>query len=268
MTSSLFNSSFKERVEDLLTVPVHPTDYKRTVESIASWIRNGEGPARYIVQANVNSIVVAQENELYAKTLHATDLCVPDGMPLVWMLRWRGHPIRTRVYGPDLMLLLCEEAAKRGWRCFLYGGKEGVPEELAAVLQAKFPGLQIVGTYSPPFRTLTPEEDEAVCRMINATQPDIVWVGLGAPNQDIWMYEHRDKLNASVLHGVGAAFDFLTGRVRQAPRWMMEAGLEWLFRLFQEPTRLWKRYTVTNVKFFYYLLRSIFVNKNGKRKHE
>jgi N-acetylglucosaminyldiphosphoundecaprenol N-acetyl-beta-D-mannosaminyltransferase len=184
----------------------------------------------------------------------------------VWLLRLKGHNIRQRVYGPDLMLLLCEEAAKRGWRCFLYGGATGVPEQLMEVLEKRFPGLQIVGTYSPPFRPLTAEEDEAVCAMINAAKPDIVWVGLGSPKQDIWMYEHREKLDVSVMHGVGAAFDFLTGRVKQAPRWMMNAGLEWLFRLLQEPRRLWKRYTLTNLKFVFYLLAHVLRSAFNKRR--
>jgi N-acetylglucosaminyldiphosphoundecaprenol N-acetyl-beta-D-mannosaminyltransferase len=203
--------------------------------------------------------VCARESINYRNAIEHATLSVPDGMPLVWLLRLKGHNIRHRVYGPDLMLLLCEEAANRGWRCFLYGGAPGVPEQLKEVLEKRFPGLQIVGTYSPPFRPLTVEEDEAVCAMINAAKPDIVWVGLGSPKQDIWMYEHREKLDVSVMHGVGAAFDFLTGRVKQAPRCMMNAGLEWLFRLFQEPKRLWKRYTLTNAKFIYYLLKSILL---------
>lgn len=219
----------------------------------------------YIIQTNVHSLVVAQESRLYRAALSHATLSVPDGMPVVWLLRAKGYPIKDRVYGPDLMLLLCEEAAKRGWRCFLYGGAPGVPEQLKDVLEQRFPGLNIVGTYSPPFRPLTAEEDAEVCRMINAAKPDILWVGLGSPKQDIWMYEHRDTLNVSVMHGVGAAFDFLTGRVKQAPRWMMNVGLEWLFRLFQEPRRLWKRYTITNLKFVYYVLTHTLRSAFGRR---
>lgn len=245
--------------EPLLSVNVHCTNYAQAVEQVSEWIEHAVDSTRYIVQSNVNSIVVAQENPYYATVIRGADLSVPDGMPLVWLLRLKGHQIKDRVYGPDLMLLLCEEAAKKGWRCFLYGGAPGVPEQLKEVLEKRFPGLNIVGTYSPPFRELTADEDREICRMINDTKPDILWVGLGSPKQDIWMYEHREKLDVSVMHGVGAAFDFLTGRVKQAPRWMMNAGLEWLFRLFQEPRRLWRRYTLTNAKFIYYLLRSIFV---------
>jgi N-acetylglucosaminyldiphosphoundecaprenol N-acetyl-beta-D-mannosaminyltransferase len=240
--------------ETLLDMPVHPLDYQVSATHVADWIGAKKRPAAFIVQTNVYSLVSSQENPVYRETLSNADLSVPDGMPLVWLLRLKGARTRNRVYGPDLMLLLCGEAAIRGWRCFLYGGKTGVPEMLRDKLMSRFPSLNIVGTYSPPFRELTDHEDAEICAMINKTKPDILWVGLGAPKQDIWMYEHRTKLDVSVMHGVGAAFDFLTGQVRQAPRWMMNAGLEWLFRLFQEPRRLWKRYTVTNLKFLYYLL--------------
>jgi len=252
--------------EDLLSVGIHPLDYTSCLERVAEWVRESDRPAKVVVQANVNSLVNAQSVDRYRAAILAADLVVPDGMPLVWLLRLKGHNIRQRVYGPDLMLLLCEEAAKRGWRCFLYGGAPGVPEQLKEVLEKRFPGLQIVGTYSPPFRPLTAEEDESVCAMINAAKPDIVWVGLGSPKQDIWMYEHREKLDVSVMHGVGAAFDFLTGRVKQAPRWMMNAGLEWLFRLLQEPRRLWKRYTLTNLKFVFYLLAHALRSAFNKRR--
>ncbi len=244
--------------KQILDVPVHVSDYSFCIAHVSQWIESERNYAHYIIQTNVSTVVNARNNAAYLQTLGLASLSVPDGMPLVWLLRLRGHKIKDRVYGPDLMLLLCEEAARKGWRCFLYGGKPGVPEQLREVLQSRFPGIQIVGTYSPPFKELNAEEDAEICAMINTTKADIVWVGLGSPKQDIWMYEHRDKLDAAVLHGVGAAFDFLTGQVKQAPRWMMNAGLEWLFRLFQEPRRLWRRYTITNAKFVYYLLRDTF----------
>lgn len=240
--------------EYVLGTGVHVMNYSSAATHVAKWVFEHARPARYVLQANVNSLVSALEDGHYRKaTLNAT-LSLPDGMPVVWLLRLKGHAIRERVYGPDLMLLLCAEAAKLGWRCFLYGGAPGVPEQLKRVLEARFPGINIVGTYSPPFRPLTPEEDAQICRMINAAKPDILWVGLGSPKQDMWMYEHRDKLDVSVMHGVGAAFDFLTGRVKQAPRWMMNMGLEWFWRLMIEPRRLWKRYTITNAKFLWYLV--------------
>ena len=251
----------------LLDIPVHPVGYHKVLEILAGWIETKHRPSAYVTQVNVHSVVTAQSDERCSEALRHADLSVPDGMPLVWLLRLRGSSIKTRVYGPDLMLMICEEAAKKGWKCFLYGGKEGIPELLRDTLVNRFPGLNIVGVYSPPFRDLTEEEDGNVCAMINRTKPHILWVGLGAPKQDIWMYQHRNTLDVSVMHGVGAAFDFITGQVRQAPRWMMNSGLEWLFRLYCEPRRLWKRYTVTNLKFFYYLFaREVVPILNNRRR--
>jgi N-acetylglucosaminyldiphosphoundecaprenol N-acetyl-beta-D-mannosaminyltransferase len=170
-------------------------------------------------------------------------------MPLVWLSRLQGFHHVERVYGPDLMLALCERLAAKGYRHFFYGGAEGVPEQLASVLQKRFPGLQVAGTFSPPFRSLTADEDDRIVQMINAAAPDIVWVGLSTPKQERWMAGHRERLTAPVLIGVGAAFDFLTGRKPQAPRWMQRAGLEWLFRLLTEPRRLWRRYLINNPLF-------------------
>jgi len=148
-----------------------------------------------------------------------------------------------------LMLDFCARSVGPGYRHYFYGGAQGVPDQLAAAFTTRFPGLQVAGGYSPPFRPLTPEEDAEVVDRINATHPDVVWVGLGSPKQDLWMAAHRERLEAPLLVGVGAAFDLCTGRVRQAPRWMMRIGLEWLFRLFQEPRRLWRRYLLGNPRF-------------------
>jgi N-acetylglucosaminyldiphosphoundecaprenol N-acetyl-beta-D-mannosaminyltransferase len=238
-------------------------NYATTKAIVHDIIRLRRRPSAVVVQLNAFSLVTAQEDQAYRNAVSNADLVVPDGMPLVWLLRLRGNWNAERVYGPDLMLLLCEEASKRGWRCYLYGGQPGVPELLKEKLTARFPGLLIVGTLSPPFRALTPEEDQEFCAKINSAQPDILWVALGGPKQDTWMFEHRDRLKVPVMHGVGAAFDFLTGRIPQAPRWMMNAGLEWLFRLIMEPRRLWKRYTITNLKFLYYVVtREIFRSKS------
>jgi N-acetylglucosaminyldiphosphoundecaprenol N-acetyl-beta-D-mannosaminyltransferase len=190
---------------------------------------------------------------VFRKAVVLSGLSVPDGMPLVWLLKLKGHKNQERIYGPDLMLRICEKSEKNGWKCFLYGGKEETVKLLKIELLERFPSLNIIGSYSPPFRALTDAEDEKICRMINDAKPDILWVGLGGPKQDRWMYEHRNKLAVSVIHGVGAAFDFISGKVPQAPRWIGNLGFEWLFRLCMEPGRLWKRYTITNLKFIYYL---------------
>jgi N-acetylglucosaminyldiphosphoundecaprenol N-acetyl-beta-D-mannosaminyltransferase len=169
-------------------------------------------------------------------------MVTPDGMAIVWLLRLMGHRNVQRVYGPDLMLAACERSLETGWKHFFYGGGPDVAQDLRRRLEERFPSLAIAGTYTPPFRPLTPDEDRAVIEQIRASGADIVWVGISTPKQERWMAEHVGKVGAPVLIGVGAAFDFLSGHKPQAPRWMQRSGLEWLFRLCTEPRRLWRRY--------------------------
>jgi N-acetylglucosaminyldiphosphoundecaprenol N-acetyl-beta-D-mannosaminyltransferase len=182
-------------------------------------------------------------------------LTTPDGMPLVWAARYAGAPTVSRVYGPDLFLTMAAHAQHDGTRWYFYGGKEGVAEELATRMRARYPGLQVVGVYSPPFRALTPDEDEAILRIINDARPDVVWVGLSTPKQERWMASHLGRVNASALIGVGAAFDIHAGNLRQAPHWMQRSGTEWIFRLMMEPRRLWRRYLRNNPVFAFRILR-------------
>jgi N-acetylglucosaminyldiphosphoundecaprenol N-acetyl-beta-D-mannosaminyltransferase len=181
--------------------------------------------------------------------LNSADIAATDGMPLAWALQSLGAKGQRRVYGPDLMLALCGQAARLGHRIFLYGGRNETLAILCSRLNARFPSLEIAGAYAPPFRPLTPNEDHACVKRILASDADIVFVGLGAPKQEQWMAEHRSRLPGIVMLGVGAAFDFHAGRVRQAPRWMQGYGLEWLFRLYVEPARLWRRYVLLNPLF-------------------
>jgi N-acetylglucosaminyldiphosphoundecaprenol N-acetyl-beta-D-mannosaminyltransferase len=174
---------------------------------------------------------------------------------MVWSAHYAGAPYVSRVYGPDLLLEMSRKAAQRGWRFFLYGGKEGVAERLASRLEAQFPGLQVVGCFAPPFRALSSEEDAAIIERINSLDCDVVWVGLSTPKQERWMADHLHRMNAAVMVGVGAAFDIHAGMVRQAPPWMQRFGLEWLFRLMQEPGRLWSRYLYNNPRFIIRVLR-------------
>jgi N-acetylglucosaminyldiphosphoundecaprenol N-acetyl-beta-D-mannosaminyltransferase len=235
----------------VLGVWIDAVDPLRAQEEIESWITDRQ--RGYVCLSNVHSVMEARRDESLRAVFNGADLAVPDGMPLVWVGRLRGRREVRRVYGPDLTLQLCERAAGRGYRCFFYGGAPGVAEQLAHVLSRRFPGLRVVGTEAPPFRPLSREEDEEAVRRINAAAPDLVFVGLGCPKQERWMAEHRERLLAPALLGVGAAFDFHTGLVPQAPRWMMGAGLEWLFRLSQEPRRLWRRYLVYNPLFVFHL---------------
>jgi N-acetylglucosaminyldiphosphoundecaprenol N-acetyl-beta-D-mannosaminyltransferase len=176
-------------------------------------------------------------------------LVTPDGMPLVWLARLRGHSWVHRVYGPDLMLELCRRSVPAGYRHFLYGGAPEVVELLASKLRSRFPGIQIVGEHSPPFRPLTADEDRRIVDMIRDSQADVVWVGLSTPKQERWMAAHAGRIESAVLVGVGAAFDFHAGVKRQAPQWMQQSGLEWLFRMLQEPRRLGPRYLINNPRF-------------------
>lgn len=191
---------------------------------------------------DVHGVIRCQQDEWLRHIHNNAGLVTPDGMPLVWLARMSGFRHAARVYGPDLMLAFCERSAGNGHRHFFYGGATGTPERLAEKLKSRFPGLTVVGTYSPPFRPLAPEEDDAIVRLMNLSSADVVWVGLSTPKQEIWMWEHVGKVKAPVLIGVGAAFDFHAGIKKQAPRWLQRSGLEWLFRLATEPKRLWRRY--------------------------
>lgn len=212
------------------------------------WIRDRVA-SHYVAVCNVHMVIEAERDAGFRKVLDAAALVVPDGSPLIWIGRRRGFSLARRCYGPDLFQEFSEATATRGYRHYLYGGHSGVGARVAERLQNDYPGVAIAGTYSPPFRKLTPEEDEEVVQAINAAGADILWVALGCPRQEIWMYEHRGRLNVPVIVGVGQAFDIYAGRVAQAPRWMREHGLEWFYRLVSNPGRLWRRYLIYNSEF-------------------
>jgi N-acetylglucosaminyldiphosphoundecaprenol N-acetyl-beta-D-mannosaminyltransferase len=233
---------------EVLGVRVDAVQIPEVVSRMEEWIRRRDA-CRYIAVTDMHSLMHAQHAVCFKKILLDADLVVPDGFPLVWLGRRKGLALRRRVYGPELMERFCKESPAKGYRHFFYGGAPGVAEDLSIRLSARFPGLQIAGACCPPFRPLTQQEDEEVVSMINSAHADVVWVGLGAPKQERWMSEHRGRLKAPVLVGVGAAFDFHAGRVAQAPLWMREHGLEWLFRLSREPARLWRRYLIYGTQF-------------------
>lgn len=222
------------------------------VAQMQRWIQDRR-QSHFIAVTGMHGVMEARQDPAFRDVLNAADLVVPDGMPLVWLSRLRGHSLKRRVYGPELMLVFCEQTVQQGYRHFFYGGGPGLAEELARTLCRRFPGLKVAGTYSPPFRPVTPEEEKEISGLIQATLPDVLWVGLSTPKQERWMYEHRSRLPVPVMVGVGAAFDLHTGRVKQAPHWMREHGLEWLFRLLREPRRLWRRYLVYGSKFVWYV---------------
>jgi len=243
---------FEGATFDVLGVRAHAVQIGEVVDRMQGWIRK-RGECRSIAATSMHGIVEAQHDSSFKELLNATDLVVPDGMPLVWLGRHRGHRLRRRVYGPDLLLSFCEKSIELGYRHFFLGGEPGVAERLGESLKARFHGLNVVGTCSPPFRPLNAEEDKEMVDLINRAAPDVLWVGLGAPKQERWMHEHKSRLRVPVAVGVGAAFDMFSGRRRQAPLWMREHGLEWLFRLMQEPRRLWRRYLVYGSQFIAYV---------------
>jgi N-acetylglucosaminyldiphosphoundecaprenol N-acetyl-beta-D-mannosaminyltransferase len=209
----------------------------------------GQQRLGYICLATVHGVSEAHADEQLRRIFNSSWLTLPDGMPLVWLGRWHGHRQITRVYGPDLMFAVCDAGRAIGLTHYFYGGKPGVAEELRRRLTARFPGLAIAGSFTPPFRPLTAGEQIAWQEEIAAKKPDIIWVGLGTPKQERFMAEQWARLDTALLIGVGAAFDFHSGQLRQAPRWMQRSGLEWLFRLMQEPRRLWRRYLINNSLF-------------------
>jgi|HubBroStandDraft_4_1064222.scaffolds.fasta_scaffold11574_2 exopolysaccharide biosynthesis WecB/TagA/CpsF family protein len=259
--SEPIHQQFESAAFGVLGVRTHAVQVKQVVGRMQEWIRERDG-CRSVAAADMHCIVEAQHDSSFKNILNATDMVVPDGMPLVWMGRRHGHILRRRVYGPDLLLAFCEKSAGRGYRHFFYGGGPGIAERLAASLGTRFPGLNVVGTCSPPFRTLSADEDAEIVEMINRAAPDVLWVGLGAPKQERWMHEHKDRLRVPVLVGIGAAFDLLSGKRKQAPSWMREHGCEWFFRLLQEPRRLWRRYLVYGTQFIAYLALDCLRLKN------
>jgi N-acetylglucosaminyldiphosphoundecaprenol N-acetyl-beta-D-mannosaminyltransferase len=239
---------------DVLGVPLALTDYGRTIDWIDATIR--AGGRGYICVAAVHTVMACQEDDELRAAVLGSSLTVPDGQPLVWAMNALGHELPHRVYGPDLMARYCARAATTGGRMFLYGSRDqDALVQLGLNLRSQYPGLNIVGGYVPPFRTLTAEEEEAVVDEINASGADVVWVGIGVPKQEKWMAAMRDRLEAPVLVGVGAAFDFHAGLVSQAPPWMQSIGLEWAYRLSREPRRLWRRYLRYNPRFVIGFLR-------------
>jgi N-acetylglucosaminyldiphosphoundecaprenol N-acetyl-beta-D-mannosaminyltransferase len=220
------------------------------IAPMRDWIMQRDA-CRYIGVAGMHGIMEARHNAEFKRALAEADLVVPDGMPLIWIGRFQGHVLSRRVYGPELMLEFCRGSALEGWRHFLYGGESGVPERLAKFLTEACPGIRIAGAYSPPFRPPTTEEDAVIVEMINQADADVLWVGLSTPKQELWMHQHRQQLRVPVIVGVGAAFDFLTSRKKQAPAWMRDNGLEWFHRLLQEPRRLWRRYLIKGSEFVF-----------------
>lgn len=239
---------------DILNVKVNVLDMNQLLEYVCSQIKCLSG--QYITVANVHTTVMAYEDESYCNIQNSAVITIADGGPLSAIGRNRGFKYMQRLTGPDFMEEILKVSHLYGFTHYFYGSTQETLDKLKSEILMKYPNINIVGMYSPPFRKLSTSEDITIVNHINELNPTFIWVGLGAPKQEIWMYEHKDKFNG-VMVGVGAAFDYFAKNIKRAPMWMQRLSLEWLYRLIQDPKRLFKRYMVTNFKFIYYL----FINR-------
>ncbi len=257
-------SVFRHAHADVLGVDLSAINMNRAIELAESRIATGK--SAYICMTGVHGVMEAQSNAHLRGVLNGAFLNAPDGMPMSWVGWLQGHTQMDRVYGPDFMANMCRLSVSKKYRHYLYGGQPGVALALKTVLQTRFPGLQVVGTYTPPFRNLTPDEEASLMEDVWSAKPDILWVGLSTPKQECFMAEYVDRLRVPLLVGVGAAFDFHTGRREDAPGWMKRAGLQWLHRLLQDPRRLWKRYLLNNPVFVWRIAFQFLGVRNRERQ--
>ncbi|MCR4336540.1 MAG: WecB/TagA/CpsF family glycosyltransferase [Candidatus Omnitrophica bacterium] len=248
---------------DILGVKIHETNINEVAQVVDNWIQTRE--KTYVCVANVDTIIHCQDHEDYREVINHASIATPDGMPLVWIGKGRGSKNIQRTYGPDLLLALCDKGQAKKYRHYFYGGTHQGNEKLIEQLKKRFPELNVVGCYAPAFLQSKEKESAQILEKINATSPDILWIGLGAPKQEHWMANHRSLLHVPVMIGVGAAFDFLSGGKPQAPRWMMRVGMEWCFRLCSEPKRLWKRYLIGNTRFLFLFLKDVMATKQKNK---
>jgi N-acetylglucosaminyldiphosphoundecaprenol N-acetyl-beta-D-mannosaminyltransferase len=233
---------------DILGTPVALTDYRTAIDAMDAMVDNRE--RGYVCAVAVHALTVGYDDPEMGEALRGATLVLPDGMPVVWAANLLGGNLDDRVYGPELMLRYNDRCAEKGHRVWLYGGRDqGSLVQLALNLRKRHPGINIVGGYSPPFRPMTAEEEDALVAQVNEARPDVLWVGIGVPKQEKWMARIRERLDVPVMCAVGAAFDFHAGRISQAPSWMQERGLEWIYRIAQEPRRLLPRYLYFNPRF-------------------
>lgn len=248
---------------NILGCRVDSTSYAQAVAQTLQWARDGESRCVYV--ANVHMVMEAYDDPSFKTLMNQADLVTPDGVPLVWMLRRLGYPRQERVYGPELTLRLVQAAAQQGIPVGFYGSTAEVLKRLIITLQECYPTLRVAYAFSPPFRSLTPEEDADIVAEVNASGARLLFVGLGCPKQERWMALHKGRVQAVML-GVGAAFDFLAGTKPQAPRWMQRTGLEWIFRLLSEPRRLWRRYLYHNPRFVLLAMTQLLRNTLKEQK--
>ena len=249
---------------EIIGLSIAMTDYERAMDAMDSMIAT-RSPG-YVCAVAVHAVSLSRDDEELRQALLDSTLTLPDGMPLVWAANMLGEHLPNRVYGPELMRRYNDRCAEQGHRVWLYGGRDqGSLVQLALNLRRMHPGLHIVGGYSPPFRALSAEEEDAIAQQVEDAKPDVLWVGIGVPKQEKWMARMRDRVEVPVMGGVGAAFDFHAGRISQAPGWMQEHGLEWIYRIAQEPRRLLPRYLETNPRFMLGFARQYLLERAAGR---
>lgn len=249
---------------EVLGMRVDMVGISEIVAVMNGWIKD-KSYHNYIVVSNADTVVKAREDVGMRNAVNSSSLSIPDGISLVLLGRSKGFVLKKRAYGPDLMLEFLKVSEENGFSHFLYGATEETLAKLIGNIRKLYPKVKIAGSFAPPFRPLTQEEDAKIVDLINLCAPDVLWAGIGCPKQELWMFAHRDKLNVPVMAGVGAAFDFISGVKRQAPRWIRESGFEWLFRFFCEPKRLWRRYLINNLKFVFYIVIEFISPKSSSR---
>jgi N-acetylglucosaminyldiphosphoundecaprenol N-acetyl-beta-D-mannosaminyltransferase len=245
--ASASDSFYAHECADVLGVKVSAINMSLAVDTADRWIRGGQ--PGYICVTGVHGVMEAQKDHEFRKILNRAMMNTPDGMPMSWVGRLQGFDDMDRVFGPDFMSAMCQLSLERGFRHFLYGGQPGIAEKLKYSLEKKFPGLQVIGTYTPPFRDLNAAEEDALLAQVASSRPHILWVGMSTPKQERFMAQYTDRLQVPLLVGVGAAFDYHTGLIRDCSPWIKRAGLQWLHRLAQDPRRLWRRYLRNNPAF-------------------
>lgn len=250
---------------DVLGVKVSAVGLERAVDLARRSIKVGK--KGYICLSGVHGVMEAQADTSFQSILNGALLNLPDGMPMTWIGRFQGCTQMDRVFGPDFMKALCQTSVGIGYRHFLYGGISGVAEELKLSLERMVPGLLVVGTYTPPFRALTQDEENDLFESLRESKPHIVWIGLSTPKQERFMAEFSSRVQAPLMVGVGAAFDYHTGRIKDAPHWIKRAGMQWLHRLVQDPRRLWRRYLRNNAMFLWKMGLQLLRQPSDSRPH-
>ena len=257
------NNSLAIPFVKILGCRVHLVSLSQVADRIGQWVEGKDGLCHQVIVTGFHGLWEAKKNREFRAMLNSADLWVPDGIAPVWIARFHGLRAQ-RTPGADIMRAFFERANEKGYKSFFYGDTDDTIVKLRAALEEKYPGHRVVGAYSPPFRPLTPEEDEAIVKTINEAAPDVLWVGLGMPKQDRWIYERLGRLKVPVAIGVGAAFQFLAGKVKRSPDWVGSAGLEWLWRLALEPRKLWRRDLLDGPRF----IACVLMELAGLRKYE